>query len=148
MPKVEVSVKIKRPVHEVYSIIKNIEDFPVFMRDVKSLKIIKRLDENRVITAWEIEVEGAPVSWKEEDSYDDASRQLKFTQVEGNYKEYQGRWLLEDLRQDTRLTIEAHFDWGIPILEKYVGRALETRARRGLLGMAQAIKSKAEKAHV
>jgi hypothetical protein len=46
------------------------------------------------------------------------------------------------------LTLEADFDWGIPMLEKYVGKALTEKARHGLLGMVQAVKSKIEKPYV
>lgn len=144
MPKICVSSIIKSPIDQVFKVIKNIEDFPNFMRDIKSLKIIKRLDD-KIITAWEIEIDGAPVCWKEEDCFDDANYQMKFSMVEGNYDEYQGRWLLQADANGTKLSIEADFDWGIPILEKYVGKALEDKARRSLLGMAQAIKNKIEK---
>jgi ribosome-associated toxin RatA of RatAB toxin-antitoxin module len=148
MPKIEVSVKIRGPRDKVYKIIKDMENFPHFMREVKNLKIIKRMD-NALVTAWEIEVDGAPVNWKEEDYFDDANYQVRFNMLEGNYEEYQGRWLLQDIsRNHTRLTLEADFDWGIPILEKHVSKALEDKARRSLLGMIQAIKKKAERADV
>jgi len=148
MPKIEVSVKIRGPRDKVYKIIKDMENFPHFMREVKNLKIIKRMD-NALVTAWEVEVDGAPVNWKEEDYFDDANYQVRFNMLEGNYEEYQGRWMLKDLLgNNTLLTLEADFDWGIPILEKYVSEALEDKARRSLLGMIQAIKKKAERADV
>ena len=134
MPAIEVSLKIKKPKEEVYKIIKKMEDFPTFMRDVKNLTVIKRMDD-RIVTAWETEIDDAPVSWKEEDYFDDAAFQLKFNMLEGSYKEYQGYWLLEDIHNGTKLTIKANFDWGIPILEKYVGKSLETKARRGIIGL-------------
>lgn len=145
MSTIEVSVKIKGPKDRVYKAIKDMESFPNFMRDVKTLKIIKRFSENRIITAWETEIDGAPVNWKEEDLFDDANCQLKFNMLEGSYYEYQGYWIIQDFHNRTRLTIKADFDWGIPVLEKYVGKTLEDKARRGLLGMIQAIKNKVEK---
>jgi hypothetical protein len=103
-----------------------------------------------MVTIWETEIDGAPVRWKEEDFFDAANYQLKFNMLEGDYAQYQGYWLIEDLRKTkgSRLTIKADFDWGIPVLEKYVSKALEDKARRGLLGMAQAIKNKAERSNV
>ncbi len=147
MPKIEVSVIIKRPKAEVYNLVKNMEEFPQFMRDVKNLKVIKRLND-RIVTAWNTEIEGAPVSWREEDFFDDTAYEIKFNMLEGDYAQYQGRWALEDYQNHTKLILEANFDWGIPVLENYVGKALESKARRGFLGMVQAIKNKAEQKNV
>jgi len=148
MPVVEVSAKIKRPRLEVYKAIKNMENFPHFMRDIKSLNVIKRFDENRIITAWETEIEGAPVSWKEEDIFDDVNFQVKFNMIEGYYKAYQGLWSVKSTAKGTQLSIRVEFDWGIPVLEKHVSKALETKARRSLLGMVQAIRKKLERSNV
>jgi ribosome-associated toxin RatA of RatAB toxin-antitoxin module len=148
MPIIEASVIIKGSKNEVFEVIKNMEDFPRFMRDVKSLNIIKRISEDRIITAWKTEIDGAPVYWKEEDFFDQANYQVKFNMLEGNYKEYQGYWLIQPSHNSIKLSIKLEVDWGIPVLEKYVGKALEAKARRGLLGMLHAIKNKVEKKNV
>lgn len=145
MVTIEVSCLIKKPKQEVFKAIKDMESFPSIMRDIKNLKIIKRLSEDKFVTAWETEIDGAPVTWKEEDTFDENNFILKFEMIEGNYQTYQGQWVLHDAVDATKLTIKADFDWGIPILEEYVGKTLEEKARRSLLGMAQAIKNKVEK---
>jgi len=143
MHTVEVSVVIKKPKNEVYRIIKNIEEFPVFIAGIHNLKIIGRKGD-LFITAWDVEIDGAPVSWKEEDYFDDANCKLAFNMIEGSYQEYKGEWLVQDSPKGAKLTIKANFEWGIPVLEKYVGRVLKDKARRGLLGMIQAIKNRLE----
>ena len=148
MPIIEASVTIKGSKSEVYKVLKNMEDFPNFMRDVKSLNIIKRLGDDRIVTAWETEIDGAPVHWKEEDYFDLANYQVKFNMLEGNYNEYQGYWSIQPSHNSVKLSIKLEVDWGIPVLEKYVGKVLESKARRGLLGMLYAIKNKVEKNHV
>lgn len=148
MPIIEASVIIKGSKNEVFGVIKNMEDFPHFMRDVKSLNIIKRLSDDRIVTAWETEIDGAPVYWKEEDFFDQANYQVQFNMLEGNYKEYRGHWLIRAAHNSTKVSIKLEVDWGIPVLEKYVGKALENKARRGLLGMLRAIKNKVEKSNV
>jgi ribosome-associated toxin RatA of RatAB toxin-antitoxin module len=148
MPRIKACVNIKKPKEEVYELIKKMEDFPGFMHNVKSLKIVKQLGDNKVVTAWEADIEGVLLCWKEEDCFDDLNQEIRFSMLEGNYKGYRGRWLIEANPQGCKLTLEADFDWGIPILEKYVGKALADKARHGLLGMAQAVKSKIEKAYV
>ena len=147
MPRIEVSTLLKNKAAEVYGLIKNMEAFPDFMRDVKSLKIVKALPD-KIITAWEIEIEGAGIKWKEEDIFDEEKLELNFSAIEGDYKEYQGKWKVTPLPKATKLSIEANFDWGIPVLEKYVGKTLEKRARLSLTGMLLAIKNKLEKQNV
>lgn len=148
MPQIKVCVNIKKPKEEVYELIKKMEDFPGFMRNVKSLKIIKQLEDNKAVTAWEADIEGVLLCWKEEDYFDDLNQEIRFNMLEGNYKSYRGRWLLEASPGGCKLTLEADFDWGIPVLEKYVGKALVEKARHGLLGMVQAVKSKIERSYV
>jgi ribosome-associated toxin RatA of RatAB toxin-antitoxin module len=144
----EASITIKRPAPKVYQAIKNMEDFPNFIRDVKNLKIIKRIDENKFISLWEIEIDGAPLRWKEEDSFDDENLQLKFNMLEGDYSKYQGSWQINGDGKITKLAIEASFDWGIPVLEKYVKKAFESRARRSMRGMLRSIKKRVEAQNV
>ena len=148
MPRIKVCVLIKKPKEEVYELLKKMEDFPSFMHNVRSLKVIKQLGDNRVVTAWETEIEGVLLCWKEEDCFDDLNQEIRFTMLEGNYSSCRGRWLIEGGDRGSRLTLEADFDWGIPILEKYVGKALKDKARHGLLGMVQAVKSKVEKTYI
>lgn len=147
MVNIEVSVNIKCGPDEVYALIRDMEKFPAYMRDVKALRITKVLPE-AVITMWEVNVEDAPVTWKEKDSFDSANRRINFDIVEGDYKSYRGSWSVQPHQSGSRLALKADFDWGIPVLEKYVGAALEKRARRGLLGMIMAVKKKAESEHV
>lgn len=143
MQKLEVSILIKDTPISVYNAIKDMERFPDFMRDVKKLKIIKRAPE-AIVTAWEVEIEGVLIKWKEEDIFDDEKLELNFSALEGDYKDYQGRWKIFKEDGQTRLIINAHFDLGSPILEKYVGRILEKRARLALWGMLKAIKNELE----
>jgi len=144
MPRIEVSANIRGTAIDVYNTIKNMESFPNFIRDIKSLRIIKKLPD-KIISTWEIEIEGAPVKWKEEDIFDDKKLELSFNALEGDYKEYRGRWKIIPMHDYTKVVIQADFDWGIPVLEKYVERALKKRARLALSGMLQAIKNKVEK---
>ena len=143
MARIEVSTRIKGPAERVYHTVKDMEDFPNFIRDIKSLKVIERLPD-KIITAWDIEIKGRPLSWKEEDVFDDGKLELSFSAFEGEYKQYQGRWKVRPQRNYAELSIELDFDWGAPMLEKYIGKTLKKRARLALLGMLLAIKKKVE----
>ena len=52
MPKLETSVRVKAPLMHVYTIAKNVEDFPSFMQDVESLVVVERDGQSRTVTQW------------------------------------------------------------------------------------------------
>ncbi|RJP28851.1 MAG: hypothetical protein C4533_03405 [Candidatus Omnitrophota bacterium] len=148
MVTIEASCVIKKPKEKVFEILRDMESYPSFMRDVKNLKVIKSLSDTKFITSWETEIEGAPVNWKEEDNIDEPAGIIKFNMVEGYYQSYQGIWHVKEWHDGSKLTLKADFDWGIPILEEYVGSVLKKKAERGLTGMVLAIKNKAENSNV
>lgn len=138
MPKIEFLTVVKADKKKVFETIKAMERFPEFMRDVKNVKIIEQ-KENRMITAWEADIEGVPVRWTEEDVFDDREMTCKFKTIGGDYK-YEGIWKLEGNKNGkTNVLISADFDWGIPKLEKFIGNILEKKARRSLRSMLNAI---------
>lgn len=144
MPVIKLSTKINRNKPIVYNLLKNMHDFPTFMRDIKKLEIIKK-DNNKLITSWEVEIDGANVIWKEEDSFNDKEMSLKFRMIEGDYKEYEGEWRLENTLSGSKINLTVYFDWGVPALEKLVGNILEKKARKALRSMLKAIKQNLEK---
>jgi coenzyme Q-binding protein COQ10 len=141
---IEVSKLVKQDKNKVYSILKNMEEFPQFMKGVKKLSIIER-DDNRLVTHWEVEIDGAIVMWKEEDIFDDKETTINFKMIEGDYKSYGGNWRVEDAPKGAKITIIANFDWGIPNFERYVGPVLERKARVSLKRMLKAIGERLEK---
>lgn len=143
MPKIESHIIIKKPREEVFKLLKDMEHFSEFMRDVKSLKILEQ-NENKLITQWQIEIEKTAINWKEEDIFDDKAYTLKFRMLEGDYEEYQGTWQLLPHFGATLLKISAVFDWGIPVLEMFVGDVLEKKAQLAFKGMLKSIKKRLE----
>jgi coenzyme Q-binding protein COQ10 len=138
---IEVSKLVKQDKNKVYSILKNMEEFPQFMKGVKKLSIIER-DDNRLVTHWEVEIDGAIVMWKEEDIFDDKETTINFKMIEGDYKSYGGNWRVEDAPKGAKITIIANFDWGMPVFEELVGNILCRKARKALRSMLNAIKNR------
>ncbi|MFH1202232.1 MAG: SRPBCC family protein [Candidatus Omnitrophota bacterium] len=143
MAKIQSQILVKKGREEIFNLLKDMERFPEFMRDVKSLHILEHVD-NKLITKWQIEIENTAITWKEEDVFDDKNYTLKFHMLEGDYQEYQGSWRLEPHSGTTRIKIDAVFDWGIPVLERFVANVLERKARLAFEGMLKSIKKRLE----
>ncbi len=145
MPKIEVSTIVrKKDKQAVYDLLKEMQNFPIFMHGVKKLDIIEKKD-NKMITSWKVEIDGASLLWKEEDTFNDKEKSLKFKMLEGDYDNYEGKWQLEELSGDTKIILSANFDWGVPAFEKLVGDVLRRKARNSLRSMLNAIKKLLEK---
>lgn len=143
MPRIETSIFIKKPRKEVFEFLKAIEKFPSILRDVRDIRILQRFP-NRTISLWRIEVDGAPLSWRQENIFNEARFRIDFHMLDGDYARYEGHWQIQSHPLGCRVRILADFDWGIPILERHVGRTLQRKAKLAFQGMLKAIKKKLE----
>ena len=65
------SIDIDGPIEQVYALAKDIEAFPEFMPDVKSVKVLERSEDGqRTVSKWEAPVKEfkMTVKWTEEDA--------------------------------------------------------------------------------
>lgn len=139
---IKVSTLVKADKKKVYDVIKDMESFPKFMRNVRKLEVLER-HPNRLLTLWEVEVDGAIVMWKEKDVFDDKHLRMKFKMTEGDYGSYGGEWRVTASSEKTNIELQVDVNWGIPVLGRYVGKVLERKMRVGLKGMLKAITTKA-----
>lgn len=145
MTNIELSVPVNKTKEQVYNILKNIEEFPRFMRDITKLEIVEK-KQHRLVTLWEIDIEGTAVAWKEEDIYDDNSMSMQFRMLEGDYGIYNGKWQIANgLSKETIVKYSVNIGWGIPSFEKVIGHILEKKQRRIIKSMLVAMKRHLEK---
>ena len=142
MPRIIVERIIPFKKEKVYEILKKVEDFPTFMKSIRSLKVVDRSD-NRLVTSWQVDIDGALIIWEEEDIFDDNNFSLRFNMLKGDYGSYSGEWKLEDSGANrTKVKLIADFDWGLPAFEQLVGKILEKKAKSSLNGMLRALRNK------
>ncbi len=148
MHSVELKVKVRSLKDKIFDIIKDIERYPDYMRFVKDVKIISS-QENKITSLWSLEIDGAPISWRQEDFIDNDNFEVKFKMLEGDYQHYEGKIFIKSFDEHhCVVNIIANFDWGIPVLEEYVKKVLERKARLALGGMLKALKRKLETENV
>lgn len=143
MPTIQLSDIIKQDRKKVYQILKNIDKFPEFMSNVKKSMILER-SGNKIITSWEVELDGTIVLWKEEDAFNDKEYKIDFNMLEGDYAQYSGTWQVGEDKNGSRIDLNIIIDYGAPALEEFIGGLLEKKTILTLKGMLLAIKRKAE----
>jgi len=145
MLRIEVSTIVKQERRKVYELLKKIEDYPTFMGNVRTIEVHKE-SEIKMITSWNIEIDDAEIIWKEEDNFDDSNTTINFNMLEGDFKEYKGKWIVTECGKGrSKIYLIADFNWGLPVFERLVGKVLERKARKSLKSMLLAIKKQAEK---
>ncbi len=86
-------------------------------------------------SSWEVEFRGGLLRWTEENWFHRDRLQMGFRQVEGDFAEFSGSWLIEPDKDVVIAKLDIEFDFGIPTLAKMV----EPVAERVLIDMTRQI---------
>lgn len=143
MAQVEASVVIRAPLDRVYALAKDVETFPEFMPDLKSVTVLERSGADTV-TAWVGVVEGRTIRWIEDDHWDDGVHTCQFRQREGDFQTYEGVWRFEPSAEGTRTSIEVEFAFSIPLIGPLLSTLLRVKMRENALSMLGALKERLE----
>jgi coenzyme Q-binding protein COQ10 len=143
MPYVERSIIIQGAIEDVYALAKDMERYPEFMPDVESVKVIKR-DANLTVTEWETSVDGTPIMWTEQDTFDDKNFTIEYQLIEGDLDKFEGIWKFENTSEGTRVTLTVDYDFGIPELTNLIGPTLAEKVGENSEMMLQGMKNRIE----
>lgn len=144
MPHLERSIMIEGDPEAVYKIGKNLEEYPQFMPDVESVKILEK-NGNQAVSEWITNVEGTPIIWKEKDTFLDDQLEIHYKLIEGDLEKFEGEWrfLREEMKTKVILTVD--YDFGMPSLTELIGPTLELKVKENCDMMLEAMKKKIEK---
>lgn len=139
--RLESSIVIKRKQNEIYALLKQMEDFPKFLEDVKSVKII---DDNndKIVSEWKAEIDGLLVNWRQVSILDKGKTYIRFKMLDGDFENYMGEWSLQQLLTGTELKLTLIVDWGMPKLVRYTENALREKIDNFIQRILIGIKAK------
>lgn len=147
MPRIELSAQINAPLERVYAIAKDVESFPQFMADLKSLVVLERSpDGSRTVTEW---VGYVPqfrlnVKWTEEDIWDDQAKTCHFKQLKGDYDRMVGEWRFTESNGGTEFISLLDYEFNVPLLGPLVQKVVQHLVKQNLQGVLNGIKARAE----
>lgn len=109
---------------------------------VRSVTVIAR-DDGAMDSEWSVNFRNGVLCWSERDWIDPISRSISFTQLAGDFEQFQGSWAVTPTGADVTVRFTANFDLGMPslaaIIDPIAERALQDNMHsilRGLLGPA------------
>src|SRR5712691_383768 len=147
MPRVENEIVIAAAVETVYPTAKDVERFPEFMPDVKSVRVLERSEEGgRTVAEWvglipEFKV---TVKWVEEDRWDDAAHTCDFELVSGDFKSYSGRWEFVPISDGTRFRSVVDYEYDIPLIGPLIKALILKKMRENVDRLQAALKERIE----
>jgi coenzyme Q-binding protein COQ10 len=143
MPYVEVSLVVSGGPEKIYPILKDMEKYPEFMADLKSVEVIER-SENTTLSRWVSNVDGRIIKWTERDIFDDLNMHISYQQTDGDLKKFAGEWILTPVNDGTEIKLTVDFEFGIPMIAGLLNPILKKKVRTNSEGMLQAIKDRVE----
>ena len=147
MPRIESSIEIDGPIDEVYTLAKDIESFPEFMPDLKSVRVVERdANGSPTVSDWVAIVKEfrQTVKWTERDVWDDATRTCTFSLIKGDYSRYSGVWTFTDLGGRSRFDSEIEVEYDVPLVGPLIKGIIARKMKENVENILQAIKSKVE----
>jgi ribosome-associated toxin RatA of RatAB toxin-antitoxin module len=125
---------------EVFAKIKDFGEYPKYTEAVREVIITTR-EDGAVDSQWSVNFRNGVLCWSERDWIDDATRSIKFTQLDGDFERFQGTWQVDASATNVTVRFTAEFDLGMPslaaIIDPIAERALIDNMQailRGLLG--------------
>jgi ribosome-associated toxin RatA of RatAB toxin-antitoxin module len=147
MSRVESSITIKGDLEKVYALSKDVEAFPQFMPDLKSVKVVDKSDDgNRTVTEWVgiVKEFKTTIKWVEEDVWDDQARTCDFKLIRGDYKSYSGHWQFTQEDGVTRFDSVLDFEYDVPLIGPLIKNLIAKKMKENLDNMLAAIKGQVE----
>lgn len=143
MPYVECTEFVRGDARQAYEIAKNMEDYPKFMENLESVKVVER-GKNYTITDWVAIVDGREFKWQEKDVFNDEKMLITYKQTAGDLKKFEGQWTFVEEQGGTRITLTVDFEMGIPMLSTLLNPILKKKVKSNSDAMLEAIKKKVE----
>lgn len=147
MPIVESSIVINGDIEKVYALAQDIESFPQFMPDMKSVAILERSDDgNRTVSEFVgiIKEFKTTMKWTEEDIWDPQARTCRFTLIKGDFKTYSGVWTFESVEGGTKYNSVIEYEYDIPMIGPLIKSLIQKKMKQNMDNMLAAIKEKIE----
>lgn len=147
MPYIERSVVIAADPANVYELAKNMEAFPQYMPDVREVTVVER-EERSMTTRWRVHVIGRDFRWTEHDEFDDEKPSIRYTQIEGDIKKFEGEWRFIPADEGgVRVELTCDAELGVPMLDSLFNPVLKKAMEMNIDKMLQGIKAQAEGGH-
>lgn len=145
MAQVVAEVSVAVPVEVLYALAQQVERFPQFMPDLERVEVLER-GKGWTRTRWVARVPefNRQIQWLEEDEWDEAQRECRFRQQEGDFDRYQGVWRFLAEGQETKAQLRIDYDIQVPLVGALIKGLIQKKMQHNCEQMLAALKALAE----
>ena len=147
MPIIELKRTIAAPVNRIVEIAKDVESYPQFMPDVKSVKVIEKSEDGkRQIVEWVgiIKQFAREIKWTQEDRWT-ADNRVEFSQIKGDYDKMEGYWEFRNTDAGTEFVNYLDYEYKVPLLGALLTKVVDHLVRQNLNSIMDGIENEATK---
>ncbi len=120
---------------KVIRLLTRVWEFPAFVACVKEVSVVQR-ERRSMKTRWRIQVDNIPINWVEEDTLALNDNAIYFKAVEGDLREFNGKWTFNVHSQGTEVTVDVYLRVDIPAINDFASsyiKKLLTMSFRAIL---------------
>ncbi len=142
MPEVSVAQRLRARPETVWVLVSDMESFPRFMSSVLSVKVLERGD-GFTRSEWVCRLQGMRFRWVERDDFDATAGIIRYAQVEGDLKRFEGEWQLTPPpgtpSDETDVRLRTLFDFGLPMLSAMLDPVAKIALRKNVEAMLRGL---------
>jgi len=147
VPQLVSQVMINASLDHVWEIAKDVESFPEFMPDLKSLVVVERSEDgSRTITDWVGIVRDfkMTVKWTEEDIWNLADYTCTFKIIKGDLNRYDGCWKFTQTDCGVQFDSVINWEYDVPLIGALIKNIVGAKLKENADNILKAIKARAE----
>ena len=139
--KIEVSRLIPAEMRKVVRLLTKVEEFSGYIPSVKEAKVIEK-SRNKMKTKWQVQVDGLPISWVEEDTLSYIGKAIHFKAIQGDLEEFWGKWKFKPQKDGTLVSVSAHLKLDVPAIRDFAEKYIEKMLTRNFEAILRAIEKR------
>jgi ribosome-associated toxin RatA of RatAB toxin-antitoxin module len=121
-----------------YERVKEFAGYPELVPVIRSVTV-HEISADEETSDWEVYFRNGILRWTESDHFDPDSRRITFVQLDGDFDEFEGGWIIEPAGDGCTVDFRADFDFGIPslagILDPVAERVIKETIARVIIGL-------------
>jgi ribosome-associated toxin RatA of RatAB toxin-antitoxin module len=109
----------------VFDRLAEFERYPHLVDVVRSVRLVSPPGSQPVISRWEVYFRNGILAWTEADQLRRSDLTIEFDQLEGDFDEFSGSWVLTAQDGGVALVFACAFDFGVPSLASIIDPVAE-----------------------
>jgi ribosome-associated toxin RatA of RatAB toxin-antitoxin module len=123
---------------EVFERLGRFELYTELGPSIRSIEV-EHLDERTMRSKWDVDFRGGSMRWTEEDHLDPEAGTISFDLVEGNLREFAGRWSVSEVDGGSEVRFQVQFAIGMPSMASFIDPVAEQAIRENLGAVLQGL---------